>query len=122
MSVLRSPCAGFAPITCLFSFAGSSTDLKGESAIDFPAYLFNSGLTSNDSTCDSPPHKKIQMTLFARGAKCGRPDGARHPEPCGDAAALATPSRNNIAPSAIPVNPIPVSARNDLRETPVQFG
>ena len=36
------------------------------------------------------------------------------------APARRTPSRNSIAPSASPVNPMPMSARNPRRLTPLQ--
>src|SRR5438876_9221075 len=97
--------------------AGSSTPLNGVFSIDFPACLFSSGLTSNDSRCETPPHRKIQITDFARGAKCARPSGGVHVACTGAPFAF---SPNNIAPSASPVKPIPVSNRNDLREIPGQ--
>src|SRR3954451_12492151 len=78
MTTFRGECAGLASTTLPFTFDGSSTLLYGVSASDFPAYLFSSGLTSNDSTCDTPPHRKIQIMLFARGAKCARPSGGAH--------------------------------------------
>src|SRR5258706_8347214 len=117
MIVLRSPCAGLAPTIFAFTRFGSSTSLYGVSPIDLPAYLFNSGLGSNDSRCETPPHRKIQITDFARGRKCGRPSGGAYP-PSGFP--FATPSLKSIADSAKPVKPIPVSSRNERRETPVQ--
>src|SRR5436190_24366996 len=85
--------------------------------MDLPAYLFNSVLTSKLSTWLTPPQRKIQMTDLALGEKCGFPSGGRH----ADSSARATPSLNNIAPSASPVNPMPVSARNERRVTPGQW-
>ena len=55
------------------------------------------------------------MTDLAFGAKCGLPSGARVA-----GSARATPSRNSMAPSARPVKPMPVSARNERRVTPGQ--
>jgi hypothetical protein len=60
------------------------------------------------------------MTDFALGGKCGLPSGGRHA--AGSVLARATPSRNNIAPSANPVNPIPVSAKNERRVMPQHLG
>src|SRR6185436_3666318 len=65
-----------------------------------------------------PPQRKIQMTDLARGEKCGLPSGGRQLAP-GDSA-RATPSRNNIAESASPVKPMPVSWRNERRVMPAQ--
>src|SRR5262245_8056815 len=48
------------------------------------------------------------MTDLARGGKCGRPSG-------GVLSARATPSLKSMAPSARPVKPMPVSARNVRR-------
>src|SRR5712691_5807021 len=98
--------------------AGSSTALKGVSAIDFPACLFNSGLTSKDSRWERPPHRKIQMTDLARGRKWALPLGGVQVAWVG--AALAFRSPNSMAPSARPVNPMPVSKRKERRETPGQ--
>src|SRR6266545_2353304 len=83
-----------------------------------PAYLFNSGLTSKLSTWLTPPQRKIQMTDFARGVKCGRPSGGCHTS--APPMARAEPSRNSMAPNARPVKPIPVSARNERRVMPQQ--
>src|SRR5207248_2835633 len=98
------------------------------SSTDLPAYLFRSGLMSKDSTCETPPQRKIQMTDLARGAKCGAPVGGRQGSPAASwgrlspPRALATPSRKSIAASAKPVKPMPVSTRNERRETPGQLG
>src|SRR5690349_4436296 len=90
--------------------------------MDLPAYLFSSGLTSKLSTWLTPPHRNIQITDFAFGGKCGpRTDGpSRGPVflVSGAGAACATPSRNSMAPRARPVNPMPVSARNERRVIP----
>ena len=51
-----------------------------------------------------PPDKKIQITDFARGTTGLTP-------------ARTTPSLINVDPSASPVNPSPMSARNRRRET-----
>src|SRR4051794_14807708 len=56
------------------------------------------------------------MTDLALGAKCGFPSGGRQIV----SLARATPSRNSMAPSTRPVNPIPVSDRNERREMPQQ--
>src|SRR5688572_23315210 len=81
----------------------------------FPAYLFNSGLTSKLSTWLTPPHKKIQMTDLALGAKCGLAAAE-----LGPASARATPSLKSMALSANHVKPMPVSARKERRVTPGQ--
>ena len=39
--------------------------------IGWSARSRNSGLGSNESTCDTPPDMKQKITLFARGAKSG---------------------------------------------------
>src|SRR5436305_6423016 len=77
-----------------------------------PSYLFSAGLGSKLSTWLTPPHRKIQMTDFALGGKCGLPSG-RSP-------ARATPSLKSRAPRARPVKPNPVSARKERRVTPGQ--
>src|SRR5262252_9500602 len=79
-----------------------------------PLYLFSSGLGSKLSTWLTPPQRKIQMTDFALGGKCGLPSGRA------GASARTTPSRKSMAPSARPVKPRPVSARNERRVTPRQ--
>src|SRR5688572_14996327 len=117
MIVLRSPWDGLAPTMLAFTFFGSSTSFHGVSLIDLPAYLLSSGLMSNDSRCETPPQRQIQMTDLARGLKCGLPLGAMY---SGSELALTMPSRKSIAPSARPVKPIPVSSRNERRETPGQ--
>src|SRR5882672_6604721 len=117
MITLRFPCAGFAPMTSLPSAA--STPAYGVSAMLLPEYWFKSGFTSKLSTWLTPPQRKIQMTDFALGAKCGLPSGGCHAVPA--ESERATPSRNSIAPNASPVKPIPVSARNDRRVTPPQY-
>src|SRR5688500_12704694 len=104
MITLRLPWAGFAPTMFLSTFFGSSASLYGVSEMLLPAYLFSSGLTSNDSRWLTPPQRKIQMTLFAFGRVRGRPDGGMNPASCGDAA-FARPSLNNSADNASPVNP-----------------
>src|SRR3954468_15621776 len=53
-----------------------------------------------------------QITLFAFGAKCGKPVGGDQEAP-----SLAKPSRCSIAPSASPVNPMPTSAKKVRRGT-----
>src|SRR3954468_14147002 len=53
-----------------------------------------------------------QITLFAFGAKCGKPVGGDQA-----AASLAKPSRCSIAPSARPVKPMPTSAKKVRRCT-----
>src|SRR5687767_15833360 len=118
MMTLRFPCDGFPPTIFFSTFFGSSTSLNGVSAIDLPAYLFNSGLTSKLSRWLTPPQRKIQITDFAFGAKCGWPMGGC--QPSAESFPSATPSRNKSAPNARPVKPIPVSARNDRRVTPQQ--
>src|SRR6185503_17495773 len=87
--------------------------------MDLPAYLFRSGFTSKLSTWLTPPQRKIQMTDLARGEKCGLPSGGRQLAP-GDSP-RATPSRNNIAESASPVKPMPVSWRNERRVMPAHW-
>src|SRR6476661_3849392 len=84
--------------------------------MDLPAYLFRSGFTSKLSTWLTPPQRKIQMTDLARGGKCGLPSGGRQLE--ADDSPRATPSRNNIAESASPVKPMPVSRRKERRVMP----
>src|SRR5438093_6251754 len=116
MIILRFPCFGFPPTMSLPSVA--STFLKGVSSMDLPAYLFSSGFKSKLSTWLTPPQRKIQMTDFARGGKCGLPSGGCQLEP--GESARATPSRNKIAESASPVNPMPVSRRKERRVTPAQ--
>src|SRR5262245_15477556 len=96
------------------SFSGLSTPLYGVSSIVLPAYFVSSGLMSKLSTWLTPPHMKSQITDFAFGVKCGLPSGK-----C-DASALAMPSLKSMAPSARPVKPMPVSARNERRVTPRQ--
>ena len=59
-----------------------------------------------------PPIMKNQMTVLALGLKCGFPSGDRQPA----VPSFATPSRCSIALKARPVNPIPVSARNERRD------
>src|SRR5262249_43420863 len=56
------------------------------------------------------------MTDFALGVKCGFPSGGCHVV----SSPRATPSLNNIALSARPVKPMPVSARNERRVMPGQ--
>src|SRR4051812_38549515 len=85
--------------------------------MDFPAKRSNSGLGSNDSRWLTPPRMKSQITLFAFGGKCGKPFGGDH-----GSSARAMPSRASIAPSARPVKPIPMSARNVRRERGRQPG
>src|SRR5437868_15346037 len=119
MIVLRFPCAGFPPIILALTFFGSSTALYGVSSIDLPAYLFSSGFTSKVSTWLTPPQRKIQITDFAFGGKCGPPSGAPG-FPAWAGAAAAIPSWNSIAPSTKPVKPMPVSARKVRRVTPRQ--
>src|SRR4051794_35873382 len=81
-----------------------------------PAYALSSGLGSKLSTWLTPPQRKIQMTALALGVK-GAVDGVGAAR-AADGPARATPSRNSIAPRARPVKPMPVSTRNDRRETP----
>src|SRR6266516_7446191 len=114
MITLRFPCFGFPPMISLPSVA--STFLYGVSSMDLLAYWFSSGFTSKLSTWLTPPQRKIQMTDLARGGKCGLPSGGRQLE-AGDSP-RATPSRNNIAESASPVKPMPVSRRKERRVTP----
>src|SRR5882724_4138414 len=59
------------------------------------------------------------MTDLARGGKCGLPSGGRQLE-AGDSP-RATPSRNNIAESASPVKPMPVSKRKERRVMPAHW-
>src|SRR5262249_12307503 len=58
------------------------------------------------------------MTDLAFGAVCGLPSGLA----LAVDSARAIPSRNNMAPSAKPVKPMPVSARKERRVTPGQPG
>src|SRR4051812_21079776 len=90
----------------------SRTCLNGVSAIEVPAYLFRAGFGSKLSRWLTPPIMNSQITLFAFGAKCGKPVGGDHGAP-----SLAKPSRCSIAPSASPVNPMPTSAKKVRRGT-----
>src|SRR5258708_4146109 len=85
ISTLRLPWFGFPPTMFLLIRAGSRTPLNGVSAIDFPAYLFSSGLTSNDSRCETPPHRNIPITdvgPVANSAPLARsPKPRTHPPP-----------------------------------------
>src|SRR5262245_61331619 len=86
--------------------------------MDLPAYLFNSGLTSKLSRWLTPPQRKIQITDFACGVKCGWPSGGR--QISGGDGVLAKPSRKSMAERASPVKPMPVSSRNERRVMPQQ--
>ena len=77
--------------------------------IDLPPNFVIIGLGSKLSMWLTPPFMKSQITLLALGAKCGSPLGGDH------AAVLARASRLSMAPSAMPVNPIPMSAKNVRR-------
>src|ERR1700752_1719961 len=86
------------------------TSLGGVSESCFPAYLFSTGFGSNDSTCDTPPNMKSQITRLARGWKCGLPSGTIQ------LSSAAPAFFGSIAPSARPVRPIEVSERKTRLE------
>ena len=89
------------------------TSRSGVSERCLPANLLRSGFGSKDSTWLTPPNMNSQITRLALGAKCGLPSGA---DQASESAERAL--RGSIAPSASPVKPIEVSARNTLRECP----
>ena len=74
-----------------------------------PAYFVIIGFGSKLSMWLTPPFMKSQITLLALGAKWGTPSGGAQ------AAVLPAASRWSIAPSASPVKPSPMSARNVRR-------
>src|SRR5439155_27066313 len=80
-----------------------------------PAYLFKAGLGSKLSTWLTPPQRNIQITDLALAGKCGLPSGEAAVD-----SARARPSRKSMALKAKPVNPMPVSIKNDRRVTPGQ--
>ena len=67
-----------------------------DAGISCPACLCSIGLSSNRSTCDSPPLWNRQSTRFAFGAKCGSFGAPASPAV---SAARASPG-NSSEPSA----------------------